>query len=234
MGPVTRVCAVAAVFAASVLLAGCTSVVSGTATRPPNAAPLDVAPLTESKLDDVLVSIDDINEIMGASSMKVVDEIDEMTDHSDEISDPDCLAAIYAAQEPVYAGSDPKAVRDQVAREPKDDQDHWVEQAAVLFDSADDAQKLFDDVKKTWENCAGSAITTDSGDSTFIWQVEDVKTEDSLITQVTPQEDAGGWTCQHALSVVSNVAAEVWACSFDVKDEAGKIATTMIENATKK
>ena len=55
-----------------------------------------------------------------------------------------------------------------------------------------------------------------------------------MITQMTAQEDANGWACQHAMSLVSNVTVEAWACSYDVKDEAATIANGMVANAAKK
>ena len=67
-----------------------------------------------------------------------------------------------------------------------------------------------------------------------MWQIEDVTVEDTLITQMTAQEDANGWACQHALSLASNVTVEAWACSYNVKDEAVTIATDMVANAAKK
>ena len=69
IGRAKRRHAAAAVIAASVLLTGCVSTVSGTATRGQNAGPSDVPPLDESKLDDVLLSIGEINAIMGSSTM---------------------------------------------------------------------------------------------------------------------------------------------------------------------
>jgi outer membrane murein-binding lipoprotein Lpp len=234
LGTATRLSAIGAVIAASVLLSGCVSTVSGTAVRAQNAAPIDVPALTEAKLDDVLLSIGELNGIMGSTQMKVTSELEEMTDHSGEVSDPDCLGAIYGAEEPVYAGSGWTAVRDQVVREPGEDNEHWVEQTAVLYPSADKAQKFFDDSKASWEKCSGYSVSVDDADATYLWQIDDVTSEDSLITQATAQEDAGGWACQHALSVVSNVTVEAWACSYDVKDEAATIANDMIANAAKK
>ena len=61
-------------------------------------------PLDESKLDDVLLSIGELNEIIGSTRMEVTVELEEMSDHSTEVSDPDCLGAIYGAEEPVYDG----------------------------------------------------------------------------------------------------------------------------------
>jgi len=234
LGTATRACAVGAVIAASVLLSGCVSTVSGTAVRAQHGAPIDVPTLTEAKLDDVLLSVGELNGIMGSSQMKVTSELEEMTDHSGEVSDPDCLSAIYGAEEPVYAGSGWTAVRDQVVREPGEDNEHWVEQTAVLYPSAEKAQKFFDESKSTWEKCSGYSVSVDDVDATYLWQIDDVTSDDSVITQMTAQEDADGWACQHALSVVSNLTVEAWACSYNIKDEAATIANDMVANASKK
>jgi hypothetical protein len=234
IGMATRACAVGVVIAASVLLSGCESTVSGTAVRAHNAAPIDVPPLTDAKLDDVLLSIGELNGIMGSSQMKVTGELDEMTDHSGEVSDPDCLGAIYGAEEPVYAGSGWTALRDQIAREPGEDNEHWVEQTAVLYPSAGKAQKFFDDSKSSWEGCAGYSVSVDDEDATYLWQIDSLTAEDTLISQMTAQEDAEGWACQHGMSVVSNVIVEAWACGYSIKDEAATIANDMVANAAKK
>ena len=234
IGTATRACAVGVVIAASVLLSGCVSTVSGTAVRAHNAAPIDVPPLTEAKLDDVLLSIGELNGIVGSTQMKVTSELDEMIDHSGEVSDPDCLGAIYGAEKPVYAGSGWTALRDQIAREPGEDNEHWVEQTAVLYPSAEKAQKFFDESKSAWQKCSSYSVSVDNADATYLWQIDNVASEDTLITQMTAQEDANGWACQHAMSLVSNVTVEAWACSYDVKDEAATIANGMVANAAKK
>ncbi len=234
IGTATRACAVVAVITASVLLTGCVSTVSGTATRGQNAGPGDVPPLDESQLDDVLLSIGEINAIMGSSTMEVTSELDEMTDHSADVSDPGCLGAIYGAEEPVYAGSGFTAVLDQISREEGDDNDHWVEQTVVLYPSADKAQAFFDKSKAMWDECSNYTISVDSDGTTYDWKIDDFNAEDSLITQVTSQKDAAGWACQHALSPVSNITVEVWACSYSPGDEAAAIVNDVAANAAKK
>jgi outer membrane murein-binding lipoprotein Lpp len=234
VGTATRACAVGAIIAASVLLPGCVSTVSGTAVRAQHAAPIDIPQLTEAKLDDVLLSVGELNGIMGAKQMKIIGELEEMTDHSGEVSDPDCLGAIYGAEVPVYAGSGWTAMRDQVVREPGEDNEHWVEQTAVLYPSAEKAQKFFDNSKSSWKKCSGYSVSVDDADATYLWQIDNVTAEDALITQMTAQEDADGWACQHALSVVSNLTVEAWACGYSIKDEAETIASHMIANAAKK
>jgi hypothetical protein len=120
-----------------------------------------------------------------------------------------------------------------VAREPGEDNEHWVEQTAVIYPSAEKAQKFFDDSKSTWEDCSGFSVSVDDLDASYLWQIDSVTAEDTMITQMTAQEDADGWACQHALAVVSNLTVEAWACSYDVKDEAATIANDMIANAAK-
>jgi hypothetical protein len=230
----TRACAVGVVIAASVLLSGCVSVVSGTAVRAQHAAPIEVPSLTEAKIGDVLLSAGELNGIMGSTQMKVTSELEEMTDHSGQVSDPDCLGAIYGAEEPVYAGSGWTTMRDQVVREAGEDNEHWVEQTAVLYPSAEKTQKFFDDSKSTWQKCSGYSVSVDDQDATYLWQIDSVTSEDTLITQMTTQQDAQGWGCQHALSAVSNVIVETWACGYRIKDEAATIANEMVANAAKK
>ncbi|PRC42845.1 sensor domain-containing protein [Mycobacterium sp. ITM-2017-0098] len=218
-------------FAASVLLSGCVSDVEGTAVRSHGSGPLDVPPLDEAKLDEILLTVGELNEIVGSTRMEVTSELDEMTDHSAEVSDPDCLGAVYGAEEPVYAGSGWTAMRDQLVREPDEDNDHWVEQTAVLYPSAQNARTFFADSSSTWQDCANAAIAVGEGD--YLWELDDVGVGDTLITQMTTQEGADGWACQHALSVVSNLTVEAWACGYNISDEAAEIADAMIQNAAR-
>lgn len=229
---IPRACAVSAVIAASVLLSGCVSTVDGTAVRGQATGPPNVPPLDEANLDDILLTIGELNGIVGSTQMTVTSELDEMNDHSADVSDPDCLGAVYGAEEPVYADTDWTAVRVQVAREPNDDNDHWVEQTAVLYPAATNAQDFFDSSTVSLQDCANDAIAVGDGD--YLWALEDVEVGDTTITQMASQEGADGWACQHALSVVSNVTVEAWACGYSITDEAAEMASAMIENAAAK
>ena len=193
-----------------------------------------MAPLKKSQLADVMLGIDELNSILSSTDMEVISEMEEMSDNSRSVSDPDCLGVIYGAEEKVYDGSEWTAVRDQVAREPGDDKEHWVEQTAVLYPEAGNAQKFFDDSKSTWKQCGGYSVAVDDGEASYIWQVNDLETKDDVISQVTTQEDSGGWECQHALAPVSNVTVETWACAFGIKDEAVEMAQEMVKSAAGK
>lgn len=220
--------------AAALLVSGCVSTVDGRAVRAAGAVPADVPPLTEAQLDGVLLSIGELNSIVGSTQMTVTSDLDEMTDHSTDLSDPTCVGAIYGAEEPVYEGSGWTAVRDQVAREPSEDNEHWVEQTAVLYPSADAAQAFVDTSRTTWEECSTNDITVNDGTSSFVWEMAPVESDGGMLTQMSEQRDAEGWACQHALSAVSNVTVEAWACGYTIRDEAVTIATEMLANAAER
>jgi hypothetical protein len=202
--------------------------------RDKDAAPLVVPPLMEAQLADIMLTIDQLNSIIGSSDLEVVSDMEEMSDNSHAVSDPDCLGVIFGAEEQVYDGSDWTAVRDQVAREPGDEKDHWVEQTVVLYTSADDAKSFFEESNSNWEQCGGFSVAVDDAESTYIWQVDELNDKDDLISQLTTQEDSGGWECQHAMSLVSNAIVETWACAFGINDEAVEMAQEMVKSAAKK
>lgn len=223
---------------AALSLSGCVSTVSGIAVRAHHAGLSsdlpDVPAMTEADLDRVLLSIGDLNGIMGATGLRIDKQFSEMTDHTDDVSDPECLGAIYGAEEQVYATSGWTALRDEVVRERGDGNDHWVEQIAVLYPSEAKSAKFFELSHDQWQNCAGTSIETYGDDFTYWWDIEDLNATDAVLSQTVRQRDADGWACQHTLAVASNLIVEAWACSYDIGDEAQAIVSDMLANAAKK
>lgn len=209
--------------------------IAGTAVRASGAAPVDVAQLSESDLERVLIRASAVNGIMGAHGMEVVASSEDLSDNSDVVSDRDCLGAIYGAEKLVYGGSDWIAIRDEVVQEPNDDNEHWVEQIAVLYPSAAKARNFVEESKAAWQQCAGRSVDIDNGDVHSTWDLGDFRAEEPksglILTQLTEQRRAGGWGCQHALTSASNVVIEAWACTNGIQDEAAAIAGQMQKNA---
>ena len=222
------------VVAAVTALSGCVSTVSGTAVRNASTVPTDVPKLDESALDKVLLPIDEINDIMGTTDLEVTSDMDDMTDSSDKVSDPDCLGAMFGAEEAVYKGSGWTDVRDVVAREPDEDNDHWIEQSAVIYPQAGNAKRFLEKSHSIWEKCADSSLAVDTEDTSSLWEFEEVTAGDGLITQIATQEDADGWGCQHALAAASNLTAETWVCAYNLADEASTMAIDIVNNAAEK
>jgi PknH-like extracellular domain len=219
---------------AAMALTGCVSTVSGTAVRNASTVPSNIPKLDESALERVLLPVDEINDIMGTTDLEFTSDIDDMTDSSDKVSDPDCLAAMFGAEEAVYKGSGWTAVRDIVAREPEDDNDHWIEQTAVIYPAAGNANRFFEKSRSIWQKCAESSLAVDTEDTSSLWEFEEVAEGDGLITQIATQEDADGWGCQHALAVASNLTAETWVCAYNLGDEAAAMAIDILNNAARK
>ncbi len=202
---------------------------SGTAVRG-EALP----PLEESQLDDVMVPIADLNRIVDSTEMEVTSEIDTMSDHSGDVSDPECLGAVYGAEETVYQHSRWTSMLDQIAREPTDDNDHWVEQTAVIYPSDADARRFFEASKEAWGKCANYTVTVRGDDTDSLWDIDEVTTAGDMIIQTSIQQHVNGWGCQHALAVSGNLTTETWACSYSPGDEAAQIAEEMIARATER
>jgi hypothetical protein len=229
-----RVARVGAAVAAVMALSGCVSTVSGTAVRNANTVPSNVPKLDDSAVKTVLLPIDEVNEIIGTTNLEVTSDIADMTDSSDKVSDPDCLGAMFGAEEAVYKGSGWTAVRDIVAREPEDDNDHWIEQTAVIYPEAGNARRFFEKSQSIWEKCASSSLAVDTEDTSSLWEFDHVVVGDGLITQIAKQEDADGWGCQHALAAASNLTAETWVCAYNLGDEAATMAIDILNNAAGK
>lgn len=224
---------VAAAAAVVVVSSGCSSTVEGLAVRDADAHPTDIRPLRESQLDDVLLSIAQLNGIVGATKMEVVLSGEQMSENSDAVSDPDCLGSIFGAEELVYQSSDWMAVRDEVAREPQDDNEHWVEQTAVLYPTERLATTFVEGSTRSWRDCGGFSVAVDDGATSSIWLIDDVRVDGDVVTQRISQEDSDGWECQHAMSAVANLAVETIACAFGIHDEAVSMVSAMVANAAK-
>ncbi|MGW4100132.1 sensor domain-containing protein [Mycobacterium sp. NPDC004974] len=223
-----RLVATGVVVVASGLLSGCVTTVGGSAQRDPGA-PRPETTLTEADLDDVLLPPDELDDIMGTSGLEVSADLDDLVDSFDAVSDVDCVGAAFGAQEVVF-GELATAVRDQILREPGDDNASWLEQVVVLYSTSEDARDVFDAARATWDSCVGSLVTYDANATPLEWTVDEVTAEGSTISQMSTPEDARSGGCHHAMSVVSNVVVEAWACSDSVVDEGTAITGEMVAN----
>jgi hypothetical protein len=102
---------------------------------------------------------------------------------------------VFAAEKEVYAGTNWKAVRDQIIREPGDDKKHWVEQTVVLFPSGEQAVGFFGESRDDWKNCANTSVSTEGSDYTsYDWKIGEVsELSDSEITIDMEQQDSDNW-----------------------------------------
>jgi hypothetical protein len=226
-----RVCALA--LAAALALCGCVQTTPGSPVRAPRKAPAPNTPtLSDSNLDQILLSADDVGSIVGGTGLQVNNSADDLSDSSDIVDRVECLGVMFAAEKKVYEGSKWKAVRDQVVREPGNDKKHWVEQTVVLFPSWEKAADFLQKSQNDWENCANSSVTTQSSDnSSYDWKLGHVsRPSDTELTIAMSQQNSDNWNCQHALTAVSNVIVEGVACGRGVSSEGEKIVSRIVQN----
>lgn len=225
-----RMCAVAV--AVGLVLSGCTQNVTGSAVKGPAPAGFSGPPLQESALDNILLSVDDISSIVGATGLQVSNTSQDLMDNSQDIDKAECLGAFYAAEQQVYDGSGWKAVRDQIIREPGDAKQHWVEQTLVLFANSDKALNFFDKSRDSWKKCQQTSVTVQGSASSYDWDFGRVQEpSETMISIDADQKDSGGWVCQHAMSVVSNVIVEAFSCGNGVEDQGRQIVEQLVKNA---
>ncbi len=183
-------------------------------------------------LDAVLLSAGLINTIMGTTEITVADTSRDMQTTTENVSRPDCLGALYNAEDSVYQGSGWTDVRDQVLQEPEDNNAHWVEQTAVEFPGSDRAQAFVNGSLRSWSHCSGKELTLTSGADVNRWKIGDLIITGPTINQTALQQEAGAWGCQHALSAVSAVVIEATACGDNIADEAVTIVEKMSANVS--
>ncbi|MEB4210216.1 serine/threonine-protein kinase PknH/PknJ [Mycobacterium sp. 94-17] len=194
----------------------------------PKPQPPQAAPLGPERLSALLLGPADVNTVMGSSSMQPGKPITATDSSSVTVSAPDCQGALYTTQDPVYAGTGYSAVSGLVSSEPGDNYDHWVNQAVVLFPSADKAKSFVENSAEKWKGCAGKTVTVNNKSKTYRWTFAQVQGEPPRITLIDTQEAADGWECQRALSVANNVVVDINACGYHISDQGGQIADKIV------
>ncbi|MCA2241075.1 sensor domain-containing protein [Mycobacterium sp. WUMAC-067] len=194
----------------------------------PDPEPPPAAPLAADRLSALLLSPSDINAVMGSSTMQPGKPITSTDSSSVTVSTPDCQGALYTTQDPVYAGTGYTSVSGLVSSEPGDNYDHWVNQAVVLFPSADKAKSFLENSAEKWKGCAGKTVTVTNKSKTYRWTFAQVQGGPPKITLMDTQEGADGWECQRALSVANNVIVDINACGYHISDQGGQIADKIV------
>ncbi len=196
-------------------------------TRPkPAPPPPDL--ISADHLSGLLLTPSDINSVMGASNIEPSKPITSMDTSGVTVSPSDCLGALYTSQEPVYAGTGYTGVSALVSQEPGDNNDHWVNQAVVLFPSVDKAKSFLQSADDKWKNCAGKTVTVTNKGKTYRWTFSQINGEPPKIAMLETQEGADGWECQRALNVANNVIVDINACGYKITDQGGQIADKIV------
>lgn len=206
---------------------GCSKAVAGQpAPQPaPSAGPL----LTNAQLAPLLLPDDDIAKIVGVPALKTYSDYSKIDDNRGvdfTAGDRVCAGARWNTTEANYRGSNYTGVVGRKIAEPGDSgHDHDLDQAVVLFKTADAAQRELDRSMVIWQHCADRRLRVQfEGRDPETWTMgipadvgPNIVVRDSL-------EAGDGWACQHVMQIKGNVVIDVYACGTDVTDQAATIA----------
>ncbi len=202
--------------AAALLLAGCAHTVDGTARSTQSSS--------TSTLGPVLLSVPEINTIMGTTDMELSDSAEDIADDRAGYSDLQCLGPLAHAQAAVYDGTGWTEVADQIVTAPDGDLSGWVQQSAVRLPSPERAEKSLDSSKETWTNCIGKAVTVNDDVGETTWRLEGVTIDDVSVSQTSRMGGGDEWSCRHVLRAASAVIIEVTVCGTELHAEAADLA----------
>ena len=207
----TRLPAIAALLCLSV--GGCSATTAGTA-MPAERAPLSTA----EALPTLLLSAPDVGAAMSGNDMVVTSDVTKAWNDSAHFSDTNCLAIAGAAQQSVYAGTGSTAVHGQVLREPPTSPAwaHFAVQAVVLFPTAQAAADFYATSRDGWAKCSNRQLTYGQQlGPDQVWSVGQTSTDHDVLAVSRIEQSPEQWACQRALTVHSNVAVDIEACSAD-------------------
>lgn len=208
----------AAVLAAAIAVAGCSS--SATTTQPSTPKPVPT-----SALDGLFPTIGDVNAVMG-TTMTPHESFTATRDHRDLLPNLNCLGIWEVGERALYDPSGFTAIRGQVLRDP--DTDNWnslVVQAVVSYAAADAANKFFAGSADRWSHCTNHVVNmTQSGRSQITLTFGSLTKTDTELTMIMSSSD-GGASCQRALAVNNNIIIDISACGHTISDQANSIVS---------
>ena len=229
-----RTAAALAVAALCVGSSACTSTVSGNGVRAEGESPRIAAELDARDLDDILLDDAELGDLLGGTDIEITDEGEEMTDDADDVSAPECIGALYSAEEPIYQDTGYTAVLTRLASEPDDDYEHWVEETAVLLPSAEAAEKFIDESAQQWDDCAGQSVSISDGEDWYDWELGETGHDGAVLSQTSTAVDSVVWQCEHTIAAASNVVIEASVCAERVDGEATTLINEMLAKAAQR
>jgi serine/threonine-protein kinase len=194
--------------ALSFVLAGCGGGAASGASQAPKLVP-------DSALPGLLLSADDLNVIMGTSGMTPHPPVAQMGDHRNLLPNLNCLGVWQVNEAPVYDPTHWKSVRQQLFRQPDNDQwDALVVQSVVSYRTADGARDFFTQSVDRWSKCTNHHVNIRLNDQPFpAWLSGDLtRTDTELSMPFTRGSGDQTRSCQRFLAVAANLILDIQAC----------------------
>jgi serine/threonine protein kinase len=194
-----------------------TSQAATTTTTPPPPPP---------DIDTLLLSVHDVNTIMGATGMTVNKGGTGLLEDEETISPPECRGIALIISKVEFASTSVLDTRWQNLSEPGPAATHSLIQNIVRGETSSAATSYFNNEVRAWQACDGKQITDtnkQSGQQFTFTYTNFVQRPDF----VTMTSKVGALVCQRALGVRGNYLADVSACGQALVNQ-GELAVTGI------
>ena len=214
-------------------LAACTKTVDGTA-RYAGTQPSSDRPLVKiAQLPELLPTAGEVGQVMGgpgfvaALSYRSLESVPD-----DTVADPHCIGVVFGAVEPVYRGSGYQGVYGHRIVNPMSLTTGRVDEGAVAFGSAEEAQAFVSQQTAAWRDCAGRPLSLKVADQQVNWTASPPTVSTGVDVVARLQEGARGFGCARGLATASNVVADVVTCGDDgaaAADQAAEIVNMIVD-----
>ncbi len=215
-------------------VAGCTSTIHGTAVagqRPPRSAPQ-----TQSGLAGLLLSLDEMRQVMKLSDL-ASEQVWTQPDPRGVFEPAGCVGAVFSGMAASYDGSgyrDFYEVRD-LDSTPAEDRYHWVDQGVATFESPEAAKAFVTKEVGQWRQCAKQPFRyafpdpSDWGQPYVIGDTVDsgcVTTLNNVIDGDRHYDDI------RVLAAKSDVVVDLQFTGFDLTDEPSTVVAHILDRIT--
>jgi PknH-like extracellular domain len=195
-----------------VMLTSCSSSTPAAEKKPPQLVPT-------SQLNKLLLSTDEVNAVMGTSSLTPHPVDTAMADNRNLLPNLNCLGIWQVGESAIYGPSDGdkawQGLRRQTLRTP--DVDNWdtlAVQSVVYYPTAEAAGDFFAQSADRWSKCTNHHVNITLNDQPLPkWLSGDLgKTDTQLAMPITRGQGTEVRACQHVLQRSANLIIDVEAC----------------------
>jgi hypothetical protein len=195
-----------------VLVTSCSTGTQAQRDKPPQLVPT-------SALNKLLLSTDEVNGVMGTTSLTAHPVVTVMADNRNLLPNLNCLGVWQVDESAIYGPSDGDAgwqgMRQQMLRTP--DVEAWdtlAVQSVVFYPTAEAAGAFFAESADRWSKCANHHVNITLNDQPLPkWLSGDLgRTDVQLSMPITRGAGAEVRACQHVLQRAANLIIDVEAC----------------------
>jgi hypothetical protein len=177
------------------------------------------ATVPDVRLDELMLSVDDINAAMGATGMRPQPAETEMGDNRNLLPNLNCLGVWQPDEASIYGKrGEPggwSAMRRQMLRAPDVEQwDFLAVQSVISYPTADAAKAFFDQSADRWSKCTNHHVNITLNDKPLPkWLSGSLdRTPTRLSMPISRGVGGDGRSCQHVLGVSANIVIDVETC----------------------